>query len=208
MECSHCREALSARLDGEDLGVPATAVDRHLATCAACRGWQDALTKATGRMRLSLAEPVPDLTTTVLAQAAVARNRPRPALPALPSLARLSLAAVAILQLAIALPGLLGQADGASVHVAREQGAWELALAVGLLAVASRPWLASGLLPVAVPLGAALILATGLDVASHRTSVLAESSHALPIAGLLLLVLVQRLRPNRASTTPATPVPA
>jgi predicted anti-sigma-YlaC factor YlaD len=196
MDCSRCREALSARLDGEDPGVSNASVDHHLGGCAGCRRWQAGLVAATRQVRLSLAEPVPDLTTAVLADAAVAGNRTRAW--SLPALARMALALVAGVQLTLALPGLLGEGHGASVHVAREHGAWELALAVGLLAAALRPWRAPGLLPVAAALSATLVLATALDVSSGHTTVRAESSHGLLITGLVLLVMVQRLHVARA----------
>jgi predicted anti-sigma-YlaC factor YlaD len=35
VDCAQCREALSARLDGEDSAAEAGAVDAHLAICVA-----------------------------------------------------------------------------------------------------------------------------------------------------------------------------
>ena len=40
MECDRAREAISARIDGEDPGVPGGALEAHLAGCDACRNWQ------------------------------------------------------------------------------------------------------------------------------------------------------------------------
>src|SRR5437762_1654163 len=39
LSCDQARLALSARLDGEPLGVPADRLDAHLATCAGCADW-------------------------------------------------------------------------------------------------------------------------------------------------------------------------
>jgi predicted anti-sigma-YlaC factor YlaD len=39
MDCDRAREAISARIDGEDPGVPGDAIEAHLETCASCRGW-------------------------------------------------------------------------------------------------------------------------------------------------------------------------
>jgi len=39
MDCSSFRDAISARLDGEEAGLRDEAVDAHLAHCADCRGW-------------------------------------------------------------------------------------------------------------------------------------------------------------------------
>ncbi|MDG6102137.1 zf-HC2 domain-containing protein [Dactylosporangium aurantiacum] len=46
------REALSARMDGEDEPVAPALVDAHLAQCAACRQWQERAVAATRMVRL------------------------------------------------------------------------------------------------------------------------------------------------------------
>ena len=51
-ECDRAREAISARIDGEDPGLPDDALDAHLATCAACREWQQRAHAVTRRARL------------------------------------------------------------------------------------------------------------------------------------------------------------
>ena len=69
--------------------------------------------------------------------------------------ARWALFVVALTQLVLAAPALLlGEDTGATVHVARELGAFDLALAVGLLVAAWQPARAWGLLPVVAALGA------------------------------------------------------
>ncbi len=62
-------------------------------------------------------------------------------------IARLGLLMVGVAQLCLAVPALLGDDAGASIHIAHEQGSWFLALAVGLLVVAWRPWRAAAILP-------------------------------------------------------------
>ena len=61
-----CREALSARIDGEREPAPAEQVDLHLAGCAECAGWHAAMTAATRRLRVRAASPGPDLCATIL----------------------------------------------------------------------------------------------------------------------------------------------
>ncbi|MDQ1377906.1 MAG: hypothetical protein QOE15_2079, partial [Acidimicrobiaceae bacterium] len=39
MECSAYREAISARIDGEDGGAAMATVDAHLKTCPQCQAW-------------------------------------------------------------------------------------------------------------------------------------------------------------------------
>jgi predicted anti-sigma-YlaC factor YlaD len=75
MDCDRYREALSARLDGEDLGMPASALDEHLRGCRGCRTWADRAMAATRSMRLHTADPVPDLTGPIMA---VIATRPAP----------------------------------------------------------------------------------------------------------------------------------
>ncbi|GAA4737332.1 zf-HC2 domain-containing protein [Phytohabitans rumicis] len=54
MGCEHFREALSARLDGEDDPAERAATDAHLAGCAACRQWFDAAAAVTRLVRTAV----------------------------------------------------------------------------------------------------------------------------------------------------------
>jgi predicted anti-sigma-YlaC factor YlaD len=101
---------------------------------------------------------------------------------------------------------LFGRDLGASVHVARELGSWDVALAFGLLYAAWKPDKASGLLPFAAALAGAMMVTAVLDVASGRQSVLSESHHLLEIVGLALLVVLARptwRRSDRSDRTTA-----
>src|SRR5688572_14092508 len=126
MRCEAIREALSAQLDGETSELSDHAVHAHLGTCAACTAWADELAVLHRMVRVREAEPVPDLTAAILGTA------PRPAAPrrgagAQPiSLPRWALFVVALTQLVLAGPAvLLGEGSGATVHVARELGAFD-----------------------------------------------------------------------------------
>src|SRR5690242_2752575 len=121
MRCDQSRDLLSARLDGEATSDELAVLDRHLASCPACRDLAVGLEAVDRMTRLSPAEPVPDLTASILA--AHAHNPRREA-------ARWSLVVVATAQLLLALPSLLVGADGAAVHTTRELGSWSAALAV------------------------------------------------------------------------------
>jgi predicted anti-sigma-YlaC factor YlaD len=79
MDCDRYREALSAQLDGEDLGMPAPALEDHLRGCRGCRTWAERAVAATRALRLRTADPVPDLTASILAAIA---DRPTTAAPA------------------------------------------------------------------------------------------------------------------------------
>jgi Putative zinc-finger len=67
MQCDRFREAISARIDGEDPGQHAGALDVHLGVCAGCRAWQECAHAVTRRARLGIAFLDHDLTPLVLA---------------------------------------------------------------------------------------------------------------------------------------------
>ncbi|MGW5109283.1 zf-HC2 domain-containing protein [Nocardia sp. NPDC004123] len=68
MRCETIREALSARIDGEQEPIAAESADRHLDACADCRSWY---LRAESLQRTLTAIPrpsVPDLTADILRQ--------------------------------------------------------------------------------------------------------------------------------------------
>jgi len=211
MECDSCREALSARLDGEDMGVAPAVLDEHLARCGHCRALADQAVGLNRALRLRRAEPVPDLTPSILSViAADRRARPAARVAAAatataaeaPGILRLTLALVGAAQVLIAVPALLGNDLGAPVHVAHEQGAWALALAAGLAWGAVRPGRAGALVPiVGVFVGAMTVLGSA-DIASGRVVPSAELPHLMSLLGLVLLWLVSRA-PVAARRAPA-----
>jgi predicted anti-sigma-YlaC factor YlaD len=190
MDCTFYREAVSARIDGEDGGVEAAALDAHLAACRSCRQWAEAAVRVTRAARVAPAGQVPDLSGPIMAALAEQPRRPprAPAASGSPlGVARLGLALVAVAQLCLAVPALLGDDAGATIHIAHEQGSWFLALAVGLLVVAWRPARASALLPFMVVLAAGLALTMAVDIAAGRTQAAAEAPHGLAFLGVGLL---------------------
>ncbi|MDA3628937.1 zf-HC2 domain-containing protein [Saccharopolyspora sp. WRP15-2] len=188
VDCSHFREGISARLDGEEPQISAAELDEHLAACAGCREWQRGVVDLTRRLRIRPAEPVPDLVSGVLAAQPHRRRWPR-----------LLLGCVAVCQLLLGLvqaTGLvaLGHGDhGESMgaHLFNESTAWNVALGVGLLLSAVRPRTVSGLLPV---LSAFLVVLTGFSVVDLINDAVPAArllSHGFLVAGLVLLVLVR-----------------
>ena len=107
--------------------------------------------------------------------------------------ARWALFVVALTQLVLAAPALLlGEDAGATVHVARELGSFDVALAVGLLVAAWQPARAWGLLPVIAALGLVMAGTAVVDVARGTATGFGEAHHVLDLAGLVLLWLVAR----------------
>jgi predicted anti-sigma-YlaC factor YlaD len=170
-------------MDGEATPEEGRAVDRHVANCVSCRAFASTAAALHRGARVRTAEAVPDLSAAVLARIPVApRRRTTPEWP------RYALLVVALTQLVLALPALvLGNDSGASIHVARELGSWDVALAVGLLVAAWQPRRAAGLLPMAVALAGAMIVTAVLDVVSGRAPALGEAHHALDLAGVICL---------------------
>jgi predicted anti-sigma-YlaC factor YlaD len=191
MDCQTCRDAVSARFDHEDVGLPSDAVDAHLETCAACQ----AFAAGTARLRRSVsvrsAEDVPDLTGAVLARVAAARRpkRVRRA-PVGAHWTRWALLGVALVLLVLAAPGTVLGSDAS--HAGRELDAWYLALAAALGVVTFRPERAAGLLPFAATLAAVMTGTAVLDIAAGRTLLIDETQHLLEIAAVALLWRIAR----------------
>ena len=213
MSCLPFREAISARLDGEPLGMPAAELDGHLAGCAACTDWAAEAALVTRRARLAAAPPVPDLTAAVLA--ALPRELPGVAAAARSRLLgtglRLALLAVGVAQAGLAWPALAsGQAAmSAPVHMVHETGAWSLGVAAAFLAVAAAPRLAAGALPFLGPVTALLVPATVTDLAAGRVHTERAVVHLLLLAGLVLVAAVAwRGRRHRIRAVSRQRVPA
>ena len=205
MRCEDCRDATSARLDAEALpaGLTDDDVDHHLGGCAECRAWVARATDLHRAVRVRAATPVADRTDAILAAVPVAA-RPRPVREGV----RYALLAIGLSQLVLALPALVLAEDAqAPVHVAREMGAFELALGVGLLATAWRPRLAAGLLPFAGALAGAMLLTAGIDVVQGQAVALTEAHHVLDLVGVALLALLHP-RPRSSAPRRARLVPA
>jgi predicted anti-sigma-YlaC factor YlaD len=194
MECSKAREALSAAVDGEPADPPA-AVGAHLRSCSACREFFDRSRafQLLARAAVRDAPAIPDLTSFVLDTARRERHRPDRWTSGL----RLGLLAVAVIQLGLAVPGLIfGTDEGAPIHIAHEVGAWDLALAIGFVFAAWRPLRAIGLLPFAAALSGGLILTACIDVMHGRAVALTETTHLLELVGTALLYLLVAPRPR------------
>jgi predicted anti-sigma-YlaC factor YlaD len=190
--CDQYREALSAELDGEATGVPEEALAGHLGDCPACREWFGRAARITRLARVATAVPVPDLVPAVLA----ALPAPGAGRRRLFAAARAALVAVALLQALLAWSGALtGQDDMVSGHVAREVGAWNLALAVAFLAAATRPRTADALVAPVGVFVAVLSISAISDAFAGDLALGRLLGHLLVGSGLALLVTVGRVAP-------------
>jgi predicted anti-sigma-YlaC factor YlaD len=193
MECDRVREAISARIDGEDPGVPNGAIEAHLATCAACRGWQQRAHAMTRRARLGGRFLEQDLTARVLAAVPPEPAR-RPSARRLGAAwgggmaPRAGLAAVAVAQLAITIPLLiLGHDHDAGLHAAHELGSFDLALAIAFAIGAIRPALSAGLAWPCATAAAGLAGTAIADLVAGQAFGADEAQHLVAVAGAVLL---------------------
>jgi predicted anti-sigma-YlaC factor YlaD len=188
MDCDSAREAISARIDGEDPGLPEAVLEAHLMSCASCREWQQRAHSVTRRARLGGASLDHDLAPAVLAAVPVAGAWWRKA-----PIQRGALLVLALIQLAIAAPMLfLGHDHDAGVHAAHELGSFNLALAIAFAVGAMRPALSAGL---AWPCGiaAACLVGTAVaDLISGQAIGADEAQHLVAAAGAALLVWQSR----------------
>jgi predicted anti-sigma-YlaC factor YlaD len=195
MNCNTARTAVSARLDGEELGVDPADLDEHLAQCASCRAFSRDAEAMHRDSRLAGAPDVPDLTAPILASIGAEDRRH----PAHERALRITLVVVALVQIVAAVPALvLGDDAGVPVHAARHLGSFDLALAIGFLFAAWRPSRLPGLLPVATALVACVVGTSVLDVLDGRTAAATEAQHAVEVVGLVAAwLLAHPLAPRR-----------
>jgi predicted anti-sigma-YlaC factor YlaD len=189
------RHAISARLDGEDPGLDEATVYGHLATCGECRAFAHDTDELHRAVRLAPAPEIPDLTPGILAAigAETLAQEDSETQHAL----RWILLAIAVTQIAIAIPALLFGSDaGLPVHAARHIGSFDVALGVGFFYAAWKPSRIPGLLPVVVALVACLVGSSLLDVAAGNTAALGEAQHALDFVGLAVVWLLSRPAPR------------
>jgi predicted anti-sigma-YlaC factor YlaD len=183
MECENYRLGISARLDGEDAGVDDATLAWHLASCEACRRFESEAIAVTRAVRVATSETPPDMTPTIMAAINAERVSKAPRFD--PQALRAGLIALAVVQMLLALPVLLlGRDSGAPVHIAREVGSFDFALAVGFFFVGWRPARAYGMLPLVAALVGCLAVATGVDLVRGTATLLNESAHLLDLMGL------------------------
>ncbi|HZQ79867.1 MAG TPA: hypothetical protein VFE55_21235 [Acidimicrobiia bacterium] len=183
MDCDDYRLGISARLDGEEAGVDDGTLAWHLASCAGCRAFESEAIQLTRTVRMAPAEAAPDLAPGIMA--AINRERTAARRRFDPQALRAGLITLAVVQMVLALPVLLlGRDAGAPVHIAREVGSFDFALAVGFLFVGWRPARAYGMLPLVAALVACLGVTTAVDLARGTATLLGESAHLLDLMGL------------------------
>lgn len=180
---------MSARLDGEPLGMSPAVLDQHLASCPGCARWAEAAARATRLARLDTRQ-VPDLSSTIAAQVALPARRVLRRRYAL----RIALVLAGIAQLGVGVPAVVGDSIGMtmSAHAAHEAAAWNIAVGIAFLAAAVVPRRAAGLIPL---LSAFLVVLAVLSVRDYETGAVGFArlaTHLAAAIGLAVLVLLDR----------------
>ncbi|WP_239313297.1 MULTISPECIES: zf-HC2 domain-containing protein [unclassified Frankia] len=212
MDCSTCREAVSARLDGESESQPPELIDAHLAGCARCRAWEETAIALGRSLRVDEVSAVPDMVDAVMS-APPARSRG--------PLSRIALGGVAAIQIIVSLSQLLdGAAAGAEghgaeghgagghlspAHLFNESAAWNLALGIGMLWAAMYARHAAGLLPTMFGFVVALTGLSAHDLAVGAAPWSRMITHLPLFAGLALLYLIDRDEHHRGRPVPRWP---
>lgn len=187
MDCSRCRRAISARIDGEP--VDEEAIEAHLERCAACHRWQEGAHEL-ARAGLHAAGETPGQSDPDIVPPGFVLSR----------WLRVMLAWTGLVSLGWNLPAVFDVANAGAVHLARHQSAFSVALAIAFLVVAWRPDRAYGLVPFSVTFTLALGVTAIVDLVSGSATVGRESLHLLELAGLAMLwILGVRVGPGRTA---------
>jgi predicted anti-sigma-YlaC factor YlaD len=182
MTCERWREAISARVDGEELAVDGRLLDAHVRRCPACRRF--AATASIGFGGAPAGAPSDGLPRRVARLTAAADRA------ATWNMVRALLAVVAVEIIAVSIPPLLGDERATSPHAARHLGAFAIAYGVGLLVVVARPARARTMLPVAIVVAAALVIGALVDLAQRRIPLISEAAHLPEVVSVGLVWLL------------------
>jgi predicted anti-sigma-YlaC factor YlaD len=199
MDCSRWRDALSAMADGEPSAIDRRLVAAHVARCPGCRSYKETIESSPSMVRLSESADMADLSKTISKLNAAADRA------AHWSLLRIVLAIVAVQVIAFALPALiLGDEQDVGIHSARHLGAFGVAYGVALLVVVVRPARARSILPVALVLAGAQVIAALVDLATGRIPLAGETRHLPQIISVFLiwLLAVPSTRRGRVEAKP------
>jgi predicted anti-sigma-YlaC factor YlaD len=201
VECERYREALSARLDGEDRPAERAAVDAHLTGCPACRRWYDDAAAVTRlvRVRPVTANPAPEV-----------KARP-PVRPTrryrLAAVLRVLLGVLGLAQFVLGMAQVGAVATGAHAHGSGQPGAaltaghlwhesaaWNVAIGAGFAWIALRRVRPAGALPMLTAFVALLGLLSAGDIAAGMVDALRLLSHGFVLAGYLIVVALSHPR--------------
>lgn len=194
--CDECRQALSARLDGEDHPARPADVDEHFDSCPECQRWFDEAAAITRLARTALV-------------ASPGRGVPAAVLDAAPTAGRARLAralrwvlgglGVAQFLLGVAqIAALAGQTHvhsgqvASAGHLWHESAAWNLAIGAGFASIAARRGRPASVVPMLTVFVVMLSLLSAADLVAGRVEAPWLLSHGILLAGYAIIVLLTR----------------
>lgn len=196
------REALSARMDGEDEPVAPALVDAHLAQCGACRRWQGQAVAATRMVRLWPLDAAPPPADRLLAgypqasrRTAFSRARGWLTRSRLVVALRVLLAGFGLAQFVL---GIAQAANAATAHahqaghVFHESAAWNVAIGAGFAWIATRRGTPAGALPMLTAFVALLALLSANDLLAGAVETTRLVSHGFVVAGYAIVLALSR----------------
>ncbi|MFI5911340.1 zf-HC2 domain-containing protein [Dactylosporangium sp. NPDC051541] len=198
MECERYREALSARLDGEDQPIDPALTDAHLSSCPACRKWEQDALAVTRLVRL---QPIPGTPPPVsaLVKGFTKQRPPRRLVLVLRVL--LGLFGLAQFMLGIAQAATAASTNHlhGSGHVFHESAAWNVAIGAGFAWIATRRATPAGALPMLTAFVALLALLSTSDLLNGTVETTRLISHGFVLAGYGIVLALSRpaLDPGR-----------
>lgn len=191
MGCERFRDALSARLDGEDDPAERAEVDAHLAGCSPCRRWLDDAASITRLARTSIATTSPAISDEVLAAApGPTRRRVASACRAALGLVGLAQFMLGMAQVSVFSASTHDHEVVSSAHLWHESAAWNVAIGAGFGWIALRRSRPAGLIPSLTAFVTLLTLLSVNDLITSRVDATRLFSHALVIAGYLIVLLI------------------
>lgn len=204
MGCEEIRDALSARLDGEDDPAERAAADAHLEGCTACAAWFEA---AGGVTRLTRTHRGPEPVLPAEAVAALVAAAPGSGRARFAQGLRLGLGALGVVQLLLGVAqitaldaGITGHAHTAptagvaSGHLWHESAAWNVAVGAAFAWIAWRRTRPAGILPILTAFVTVLALLTANDAVAGRVDTSRILSHGFILAGYAILLTLGRPR--------------
>ncbi|MGW5671248.1 zf-HC2 domain-containing protein [Micromonospora sp. NPDC003776] len=203
MACEQWREILSAQLDGEATRSESAAAEEHLAGCAGCRAWREAAVAVSRRARTQALPQLPDLVDVVLAAAPVRRPWRERLTPGLRTLLGLLGAVQLVLGLAqVGRDAVVDHVHSSGQHLWHESAAWNVAVGAGFLVVAVRRSTPAGLLPMLSAFVGTLLLLSVNDLITGQVEVSRLVSHGFLLAGWAVMMVLSRPRWRPGGTPP------
>lgn len=197
VDCRACRDALSARLDGEDQPAERAATDAHLTGCPDCRRWYQ---HAADLNRL-VAAAVDPRDGGAGVDDAVLDAAPGPWRARLAGALRWALGGLGAAQALLGITQITALAGrthahtdqfASAGHLWHESAAWNLAVGAGFAWIAVRRARPAGVLPVLTVFVGVLLLLSFQDVVVGQVQAGWLLSHGFLLAGYAIILLLGR----------------